>query len=234
MRYNRDEHLASILFSSQGYTVLAEPNGNTPPDLLLNGEIAVEVTRLNTITNISGIEKPISDSGSSIIAKLKKAINTCKNSQSKKYSVYATIERPFGNIKCATQKIKAELLKIEKHGLSKHHQKIQISKSIQISVVEQYEPNGQGFLLTGITDLDAANNSDDSLLKSINHCLHSKKEKVKTYLNSYKEWWLVLSDTITYNSIDEYKDFLEKNVSKHPFSRIVFINPIDGAFVSEI
>jgi hypothetical protein len=45
---NREEKVAKTYLEKLGLgEVLFEPNGNVPPDFLINGRIAVEVRRLN-------------------------------------------------------------------------------------------------------------------------------------------------------------------------------------------
>ncbi|WP_350940893.1 hypothetical protein MRO13_15515 [Vibrio metschnikovii] len=76
MRENREENIIADLFSGQGYSIKREPDGNVPPDLLLDDKIAVEVTRLSKMINTHSSPRSIDSDSSSVIAKLKKAINT--------------------------------------------------------------------------------------------------------------------------------------------------------------
>ncbi|ENL1175841.1 hypothetical protein AB4S83_004342 [Vibrio vulnificus] len=236
MRQNREENLIAELFLGQGYSLKIEPDGNVPPDLVLDDKIAVEVTRLSKIINVHSSPKSIDNDSSSVIAKLKKAINTPKNSETQphRYSVTAIIKRPFGNLKKVTTDIKVKLKEIDNSEFTENEVRIEISKSISIKISKRNIDNGNGFLLTGIIDLDAAYHDKEIMLASINFCHTSKAKKVEPYFERYKEWWLVMSDTITYNGSDEYIDYIAKNICKSPFSRIIIVNSLDGKVISEI
>src|SRR5215471_10027052 len=52
---NKDESIAETFLKSLGLgTVTYEPDGNIPPDFLLDNRIAVEVRRLNENLNVGG------------------------------------------------------------------------------------------------------------------------------------------------------------------------------------
>lgn len=47
---NGDEKIAENYLISEGYiNIIYEPNGNCPPDFVVNKEIAIEVRRLNQL-----------------------------------------------------------------------------------------------------------------------------------------------------------------------------------------
>ncbi|OCH51496.1 hypothetical protein [Vibrio sp. ZF57] len=234
MRENREENLVSEMFSKQGYTVVKEPDGNIPPDIVLDGTIAVEVTRLSKILEVNGLKRSIDNDSSSIIAKLKKVINSCDDYSNYKYSVHAILKRPFGDVKNIVKSIKSELQCIQDNGLAKDGHRVVISESVTIKIYERNLQGGKGFLLTGINDLDAGYQDSSVISDSVFFCLESKVKKVEPYVNRYSEWWLVLSDTITYDSISEYKKHLETNLCKSVFSKILFVNSLTGALILEI
>lgn len=54
------ESVAIEYFQSRGYSnIIHEPDGNVPPDLLIDNNIAVEVRRLNQFKNINGVDYPL-------------------------------------------------------------------------------------------------------------------------------------------------------------------------------
>ncbi|EKO3678065.1 hypothetical protein MRO13_16080 [Vibrio metschnikovii] len=236
MRENREENIIADLFSGQGYSIKREPDGNVPPDLLLDDKIAVEVTRLSKMINTHSSPRSIDSDSSSVIAKLKKAINTPRSNdtQPHRYSVTAIIKRPFGNLSKATLVIKEKLKEIDNSEFTGDEIRIEISQSISIIISKRNVDSSNGFLLTGIIDLDAGYHDKQVMLASVNFCHTSKAKKVEPYLDRYEEWWLVLSDTITYNGSDEYIEYIAKNICKSPFSRIIIVNSLDGKVVSEI
>ena len=236
MRKNREENLIAELFRGQGYSLKIEPDGNVPPDLVLNDKIAVEVTRLSKIINIDSSSRSIDNDSSSVTAKLKKAINSSKNNdaQPHKYSVIATIKRPFGNLKKVASALKVKLQEINNLEFTENKIRIEISQSISIIISKRNIDGGNGFLLTGIIDLDAAYHDKEIMLESVNFCHTSKAKKVEPFLERYNDWWLVLSDTISYYGNDEYTEYIAKNICKSPFSRIIIVNSLNGKVVSEI
>jgi len=234
MRVNREENLVAQLFSNQGYKVDKEPDGNIPPDLVLDNQIAIEVTRLSEVINIGDHQRSVSDDASSIIARLKYAINTPENDVSQRYKVSAVIKRPFGNLKNISKKIKNELQDFNIDKFVKNQYKVVISQSVRITISKCTGQYCNGFLLVDIIDSDSSHESNDIILNSVLFCLESKEKKVLPYYKKYFEWWLVLSDTITYDSMHNYKNHLENHLPKSIFSRILFVNSISGELVTEI
>ncbi|WP_350940895.1 hypothetical protein MRO13_15525 [Vibrio metschnikovii] len=130
--------------------------------------------------------------------------------------------------------IKEKLKEIDNSEFTGDEIRIEISQSISIIISKRNVDSSNGFLLTGIIDLDAGYHDKQVMLASVNFCHTSKAKKVEPYLDRYEEWWLVLSDTITYNGSDEYIEYIAKNICKSPFSRIIIVNSLDGKVVSEI
>ena len=66
---NREELLAKNYLESLNLSsIIYEPDGNIPPDFLVDNHIAVEVTRLNEHIKVQGVLKRLDDDSSSITA----------------------------------------------------------------------------------------------------------------------------------------------------------------------
>lgn len=235
MRVNREEKLVAAMFSKQGYKVDEEPDGNIPPDLVLDNEVAIEVTRLSKVVNIGNQQRPVNNDSSSIIAKLKNDINTPENNNgTHRYVVNAIVKRPFGNLKKTSKKIQNELKSFNINKLINNEYKVLISESVTIIISKRTVQSCNGFLLAGIIDLDSSQEDNNAILDSVLFCLKSKEKKILPYYDKYSEWWLVLSDTITYGSMLDYKNHLESHLPESIFSKIIFMNSLSGKLVTEI
>lgn len=239
MRKNREEMMFAEVFRKKGFDVKPEPFTNKTPDIVLNDIIAVEVTRLCKVTYIQGIKSNGSDSVS-IIEKLKKAINSSGHRIGYRYSVTAIIKRPFNKSKETLKNITKKLSEIENTGFFEGDRICHISDFVTIKISERHGVEQQGFLLTSIIDLDAAGGDYEVVHKSILDCMKSKAHKIEKEknrneeINKYQEWWLALSDTITYDSMSEYKARLKNDLPNLLFSKIIFINSLNGAITTEI
>ncbi|WP_088210561.1 hypothetical protein [Shewanella sp. Shew256] len=238
MSANREEVLVANLLAKHGFDVIYEPDGNIPPDILLDGRIAVEVTRLNKLICINGQYRRIDDDASSIIGVLKKSINSSNDSLPPRYRVSAHVRRPFGNARKLSRNVSNALANAEKRLLSgsKEFVREYVPNTNGMSLFVRKSPlqHSEGFLLTGVSDLDAAYHDASTILESVRYCISEKESKVKNYLERYPEWWLVLSDTITYGGVSEYIEYIKENLSKSCFSRIVIINSLSGDIQAEI
>ncbi|MBJ7556168.1 hypothetical protein, partial [Marinomonas spartinae] len=130
--------------------------------------------------------------------------------------------------------IKSKLQEIEDNGFLGESVRFTLSPFFSIKVCKRNVKDGSGFLLTSIIDLDSNYCDQEVMLRSVVFCHNTKKNKIKPFLERYKEWWLVLSDTITYDGSVEYREYLASNLCKTPFSRIIFVNSLNGDIVLEI
>ena len=71
------EQVAIEYFQSNGYyNIVHEPDGQVPPDLLLNGSVAVEVRRLNQFKEVDGMAQPLEELEYRLMTPLRKMVKS--------------------------------------------------------------------------------------------------------------------------------------------------------------
>ena len=234
---NREELLA------KGYlellkldTLEFEPDGNVTPDFLLNGDIAVEVTRLNEHIEIQGKLKRLDDESPSIIAYLK---NIIKSYNAKFYDanfyVEISIRQPFGDRKKLKKKLISCLDSFEiKENVVVEKEYI-VSESLSISFFRS-SPNLSvpTFRVGMISEYDSGGWVFDNISTNVGHCIETKSSKIEPYYSKYREWWLVLIDTIAFGDYEELVGELKESIDKQKFNKVIVLEGLKGMFVFEI
>ena len=217
------EKIAKKFLKSKGYlNVKYEPDGNVPPDFLLDGEIAVEVRRLNQSiiedNKIEGLEK-VEHSLRDIISGVLSSFGPPMNGNH--WLVNYIFERP----KAPTKQIKRELKKLlESFKEDDLEETLICGLKIIITKTTSVLPNR--FNLCGVLDED----SGGSLLKlyerNIRICLDDKTDKIAEVREKYAKWWLLLVDMIGYGLKDfEVEIILERLRIEHDWDKLIVLDP---------
>ena len=234
---NREELLAKKYLESLNQSSLVyEPDGNTPPDFLVDNHIAVEVTRLNEHIEIQGVLKRIDDDSSSISAFIKNVLHDFKSDlQNVRFWVTIHIKRPFGNRK----KVKSKLLKLLRSLENPEdvlcRRELYVSDGLSISFKRAtYCSKKPVFMLGEISEHDIGGWVYEDVSKNVGYCVEKKSLKIKPYQSKYEEWWLILVDSIAYGYYPEYIDDFKVTLDKGSFDKVIVLEAINGQYVFEI
>ncbi len=230
---NREEKLADDYLKNIYNNVLFEPDGNIPPDFLINNDIAVEVRRLNQHKIISGKYQPLDNKSLSIFHSIEKAIESIKSENNNCYIVSIDFEQPID-----IRFIKKEIINRLKQFLGNPVPlpcKIEINDSFSFEIYPAEPKYSSTFILGAMNDLDNGGFILSLLIKNINICIDEKTEKIQRYRNKYRIWWLILIDTIGYGSYkSEINSIKSKLVIDPVWSKIIILNTLNGEFIAEI
>lgn len=221
---NKDELRAEKYLHSLGFeSVVYEPLGNVTPDFLLDTKIAVEVRRINSnhidgskLINIENLEI-------AFVKKIKNIIRSFKCSiHQSSARISLTLLQPL------TLQNKKTLIRKIKKILSKHIRYISEEKSYTIGELlhitmkpTQREAN---------TYLYESCNGDSlwlehQLQKNIQAVIDEKNKKIEKNFHLYKEWWLLLVDSIVYGFDEEDFNILNNiDFNKQKFSKVIILS----------
>lgn len=226
---NCDEKIAERYLRSLGYTDVAyEPDGNIPPDFLLNGVTAVEVRKLNQHHVSNGKAKPLEEVEYKLIPMLNNMLNNFKGDSHKSSSfVCITYSRPVGKIKDRIKEIKKVL--------TSHLPKIankaeyQISKNIHIELLPAAERHDSAYVLGAMPDMDAGGFVVSEIYANLKIVIEEKSEKITKYKHKYNEWWLVLIDYIGHGLRERDVEYLrELPKITNEWDKVVLVSPHDS------
>jgi hypothetical protein len=213
------------LKKNYGENVVYEPDGNIPPDFLVNSKYAVEVRRLNqqffNNNHTVGLEKlsfPLNNALEEVL--------TSYDSQysGKSYWVSIYYERPITNI----PQVKSEM----RIALNDFLQSdwtlpctIRVNKNIELWIDSASLSGEHLFRIASEGDDDIGGEVISVYVQNIRYCIADKSVKISRYKSRYKEWWLYLVDYMELGLDQEDIQTVISTVSNlEEFSKVVIIN----------
>jgi hypothetical protein len=206
----------------QGYkSIQFEPRGKSlPPDFSIEGNIGIEVRRMNQHININYIEEPIEKFDYKFLPKFRKMLrNITLPDLPFSISITLRYERPV--------KVNNLLYKKLKSAIINNTLRINFEKEIkfndQISfLLYKKELQNPQFYVSTWTDRDSTINVQKERYKSFKICVEDKNDKLEEIKNEFSELWLILIDTI-FNRVDEGV--------QHDFKRFPKVNSIFDRYI---
>ncbi len=231
------EKSVSLYLANRGYGALVyEPDGNVPPDFLIDGRIAVEARRLNqnddTPEGFRGLEetaKPLH----AAVTKVLTALGPPTTGVS--WFVIYTFSRPLPSWR-QLEKTLADALRHLQEEPSDQPTAIRIARGFTLRFIQASKTHPTFFVLGGSSDHDGGGFVVAEMARNLRICIDEKSRKVARFLDRYPEWWLVLEDRIGYGVLDEpdRHDLRELISVDDPWSKIVFVSPLNPAMGFEL
>ena len=232
---NRDEKIANNYLKQQDFSqIVYEPDGNIPPDFLLDNSIAVEVRRLNQHQLVNGVYKPIEELGYKLIPRIVKVLQELEiDNFDKSILVTVYFKRP---LKVDSKLIKQIKSKFEdKIPLLENEIVININNNLQLKLYLSKIKFSKSISIGAIHDFDTGGVIVSEIYKSIKIVLKEKEEKIQSFHHKYRTWWLILVDYIGYQleSID-VKQLNNAPRLKTIFDKVILISSINNNKANEI
>ena len=233
---NREEKITEAYLKSLGFkNVVFEPDGNIPPDFLIDDRIAVEVRRLNqhffTKDEAQGLEEgrlPLFKLMQSSLSEFDLQYN------GDSYCVSIRFHRPIQKgsaVKKAIHKALTQFLTTS----TPLPCNVKVTDSISFRISSSQPVEGRVFRFAGGTDRECGGFVLFEFKKNLEHCVKEKSEKVKDHYNKYASWWLVLVDQIAYGFDESEKEELKSMLSTNPsWDKIIILGSLSGNNILEI
>lgn len=226
---NKEEQIIIDCLGLQGFKKIDfEPDGNIPPDILLNESTAIEVRRLNqnqsTETGFQGLEQDeyrVHGMLNKIFEKV--ADKTYERSAFVGYN----FERPLPEKTMLKKKV-MEILESHKPFIHEHRE-YAISDTFKLRLIPSSNKLRKQFQYGMSSDGDSGGLIVGLLYENLKLIIMEKEEKVKNYRNKYSEWWLAVVDTIGYGLTDDLdlKQFYDLPKLEYQFDRLLLVSPLD-------
>lgn len=221
-----DEKRVAQFLDHLGYKkVVYEPDGNVPPDFLVDGRIAVEVRRLNqsyvtgsTVQGLEEVEIPLSQKFTALLQTLGPPTHDAS------WFVGFSFSRPLEHWKTLKPKLTAALRAFQaapQGGVTR----LQIATNFELEIFEAGSLHPTFYLLGGYSDDQSGGWVIPEVATNLKICIAEKTNKIISYRTKYPEWWLVLVDHIAYglNKLDEAH--LKAEAISHTWDKVIIINP---------
>lgn len=223
-RFPKDsEKLAQVYLSSRGLApIVYEPDGNVPPDFLVDGRIAVEVRRLNQheVTE-TGEKRGLETTRFALHAMMRGVVQSLgPPKQGKSWFVNYEFSRPLPPLAQLRRRVRELLTAVRDGELSENE--FAISERLKIDFLPSTIAFPLHFIVGGSADEDSGGWLVSELERNIKICLDEKGKKIAPLRPKYPEWWLILVDFIGYGA----KEPIE---IAHEWDKLILLNPLDPA-----
>lgn len=222
------EELAYSFLSSLGFSkIVYEPDGNVPPDFLIDDRIAVEVRRLNRhvktpsgeYCGLENDEFRVHECIRGILAKLGPPTG------GHSWFVHYEFSRPIPPLGSLRREVK-KFLSDFKEGRTTEKE-FQLCEQFSIEIAPSSMTFAHFFVVGGCVDDEAGGWLIPDLKFNVNICVAEKDRKISKFRLKYQEWWLLLIDHVGYG--------VRENFSvPHDWAKVVLVNPLNPLSAYEV
>ena len=227
---NREEQLIIDCLKGQGYDNMRyEPDGNVPPDILLNEEIAIEVRRLNQNQVVGNDFKGLEQDEYAIHGLLKKIMEEVSDKNFDKSAfVGYYFSRPLPGKKEIKKKVSL-ILNNHKQFMHKNRE-YEIADNFKLRILPSTHKLQNQYQYGMSSDGDSGGFVVGLIYDNLKLIIAEKENKIKNYRTKYSEWWLAVVDTIGYGLSDlDAEQFYELKKIESQFDRILLVSPINAS-----
>ncbi|HPB04008.1 MAG TPA: hypothetical protein PLH00_04100 [Bacteroidaceae bacterium] len=225
---NKDEKIALQYLESLGFeNIVHEPDGNIPPDFLINNKIGIEVRRLNQNYMSGNRNNGLEEIQFPLLHKIENLLSEIKSdSYEKSYFISYTFRRPI-SLSGTVNEMKRLLTEFAETGSIREGVHV-IHNRFKFAIIPASEKHEQLFVLGGYSDHDSGGFVVSEVNRNLEICANEKSEKIKDLKWKYPEWWLVLVDYIGYGlSAAGLSQLKEIQTKEYSWDRIILVNPLN-------
>ena len=221
------EKIAREFLRSKGFTDLVyEPDGNVPPDFLANGEIAIEVRRLNQNFKYEEGYQGLENARFYIRKRISKHLNSygpAKTGES--WFVTYKFSRPIANWNKFEPQIEPLLLRFRVQG-SQQESELNINDWFTINIWPASKVYPTFYVFGGFSDRDANGFVLSKIIDNLDICINEKTIKIQGFQDKYPFWWLVLVDHIDFSMDDTDREHFRNQLKiKHEWNKVILVDP---------
>jgi hypothetical protein len=205
-----------------------EPDGNVPPDFLIEDRIAVGVRRLNQQWQAAlGDLEPVEKFSTSLLIRLRKLLDSFRPpSNGVSWYVFHRFERPQLT-KNWEPILRRELQPLQDGQIQDRERTIHIDAHFNVRLVRRAAPGSSTFIWGRGSDFDNGGWVIPELEKNLAICIDDKSKKIADYRKKYPEWWLDLVDHMMGGTPEAVQ-------VEHDWNRVLIIHPSDWGWAYEV
>ncbi|MGZ0020452.1 hypothetical protein [Nitrosomonas sp. wSCUT-2] len=222
---NEDEKVAEEYLKRHHDNVIFEPDGNIPPDFLIENSIGVEVRRLNQqYYTQNGNARGLSETARPFRDRVEKVLlSYVVEADGASFWVGLRYKRVNGELDISERMIKKAIDAFQKRKEILPYE-YQIGDNVLLEFIARGSEKNHKYELGIESDLDRGGWVIEKCSDAIKHCIKEKELKIKPYFSKYDYWWLLLVDHMCFMKSEDRVDIV-KNITKPLcFERIIVIN----------
>jgi hypothetical protein len=225
---DESERIAAEYLRSVGFVdIKYEPDGNVPPDFLVEGRIAVEVRRLNqNAVTVDGKTEGLEETFFPLWQRMGRYLPTLGPSTGGEcWYIGVDFNRPLESWQIVEPKIRSALLAFMA-APSRVPRTIAITEHLTIDLFSAGRSYDSFFVLGGGSDDDSGGFVIAEVRRNLELCITEKELKIEPFRKKYDEWWLVLPDHIGHGlDIEDRRHFQLLPPVRHRWAKVVLVNP---------
>lgn len=205
------EKLARKYLRVLGYkNILYEPDGNSPPDFLVENKIAIEVRRLNQNFNdgvkVQGLEEHEIPLWKNMLQYLD-SLNRNVENHNQSWFVFFDFNRPLPSWRILRRELD-KALKPFAESINREGFNIEILPNFRLEVSPSSLSNKPLLIPGGYSDNDAGGWVLHEIGTNLQLCVAEKARKISPYRDRYPEWWLILPIHMLFGQ-DDFEELLQ-------------------------
>lgn len=206
-----------------------EPDGNIPPDFLIDGRVAVEVRRLNqNVQDENGTWRGLEEVDIPLLQSIRRSLaDLGPREADQSWYVSYRFRRPIAAPRQVSREITTFLTAFRERP---EQQQIDadLPCGLHISLRPTEDRRPSEFVLASYTDRDSGGWLLHEIGENLKICIADKTRKVAAYRSRYDQWWLVFIDMIGWG-LSEFDRELFKNAVRieHNWDRVILVDPRD-------
>jgi hypothetical protein len=218
--------------------IIYEPDGNNPPDFLLDDRIAVEVRRLNQneLTE-SGRLKGLEEDRIPTQRRFQQLLHSLGPASSgMSWFVRYSLRRPLARWKDIEPELRRQLEIFRNDARSQKLCRIRVAKGFDIEIIHKASKcHPTCFLDGGGSDGDTGGFILAETQKNLRLCVAEKLNRIARVRHRYPEWWLALVDRIGFgvgaSDLELFREYLAMDTG---FDRVILLSPLDVTWAFEV
>lgn len=218
--------------------IVFEPDGNIPPDFLVEDRIAIEVRRLNQGLKSGDKIEGLEESAYPLYGKIGSLLKTLGPPRSEiSWFVLHHFTRPIPPWRELKRSIISccERIAESAHLSPSTHIEVRVHDNFELTFLRATEPFESMFITGGYSDYDSGGFVLAEMEKNLQYWIAEKTRKISVHRHKYSEWWLALVDHIGLGLSNEDQETFKRTFSiKHSWDRILIVSPLNPTKYFEI
>ena len=205
-----------------------EPDGNIPPDILVDNKIAIEVRRLNQNEIMEEGFNGLEEDEFSVQGIMRKILQESSDETFDKSAfVGYYFNRPIPTKK-EIKKYVSEILENHKSIIDEEREYV-LNKYFRMNIFPSATKLNQQYQYGMSSDNDSGGFVVSLIYENLKLIIPEKDEKTSKYRERYSEWWLAIVDKIGYGLSDlDSKQFHNLPKIENSFDRLLLVSAINS------
>jgi len=224
------ETLVANYLENRGFCdIVYEPDGNVPPDFVVDGRIAVEVRRLNQNFQSEGRTRGLEEERIPLFQRIEKLAHSIgTRTPPRSWFLNFSFRRPLEPWESLHPKIKSALETFSANPDILEPPSYDLGNGFELEFRPASKLHKTLLVMGAHIDDDSGGWVIGELQKSIDICIKQKTHKRKNARREYPEWWLAFANHVSYDiGADDLIQLRDLIVVPREWHKIILINPMD-------